>query len=220
VTVPHLSELVAHYGYFAVFGMVALQSAGLPLPGEGLLIAAAIYAQRTHHLDVFALVAVAAVATFLGSLLGYVIGRWGGHPLLARFGRHVGLGEARMRLGEYLFLRHGGKIMLFGRMMAVLRVYAAILAGTYYMPAGRFLVFSAAGAVLWAAAVGYGAFAFGELFGHVSHLIAWGALAVGVLLATASVVYLHRKEGDLQEAADLALLARDGAFETVDNRKG
>jgi membrane protein DedA with SNARE-associated domain len=220
VNVPHLSELVSHYGYFAAFGMIVLQSAGLPLPGEGLLIAAAVYAQRTHRLDIFALVAVAAVASFLGSILGYVIGRWGGHPLLARFGKHVGLGEARMRLGEYLFLKHGGKIMLYGRMMAVLRVYAAILAGTYYMPAGRFLVFSAAGAVLWAAVVAYGAYAFGELFGHVSHLIAWSTLGLGVLIAAASVVYLHRKEGDLQEAADLALLTRDGVFETVDNRQG
>jgi membrane protein DedA with SNARE-associated domain len=203
----NLSELVTHYGYFAAFGMIVLQSAGLPLPGEGLLIAAAIYAQRTHNLTVWGLVVVATVASLLGSLLGYLIGRWGGYPLLNRYGKHVGLGPARMRLGEYLFMRHGGKIMLFGRFIAVLRVYAGILAGSYRMSTGRFVLFSAAGAVTWAAIIGYGAYAFGELFGHVSHLVAWSALGAGVLLAVASVFYLHRQEGVLQSRADAMLEA-------------
>ena len=198
----HLSEFVAQYGYFAVFGLIVFQSLGIPLPGEAALIAAAIYAQHTQRLDVFTVVLVAAVASALGSMIGYWIGRRGGHPLMMRYGHHVGLNDARMRLGEYLFRLHGGKILLFGRIMAVLRVYQAILAGTYRMPLRKFFVFNALGAVIWAAAVGYGAYGSGELFNRMAGELAWAALAIGVALLVGSALYLRRQEGVLQAQAD------------------
>ena len=130
------------------------------------------------------------------------IGRRGGHPLMMRYGHHVGLNDARMRLGEYLFRLHGGKILLFGRIMAVLRVYQAILAGTYRMPLRKFFVFNALGAVIWAAAIGYGAYGSGELFNRMAGELAWAALAIGVALLVGSALYLRRQEGVLQAQAD------------------
>lgn len=207
----HLSEFIAHYGYFAVFGLIVFQSLGVPLPGEAALIAAAIYAQHTDRLSILGVVVVAGAASAFGSLLGYWIGRRGGYPLLSRYGHHVGLNPARMRLGEYLFSLHGGKIMLFGRFMAVLRVYEAVLAGTYRMGFERFMVFNLLGAALWAAAVGYFAYGFGELFNRMEGVFAWAALGIGLAALVGGALYLKRTEIVLQARADAALLGAEGA---------
>ena len=211
MTIVHLSEFVAHYGYLAVFGLILFQTIGFPLPGEAALIAAAVYAQHTHKLDVIDIVLVSTLATTLGGIVGYWIGRRGGYPVLMRHGHHVGLNPARMRLGEYLFQFHGGKILLFGRMMAVLRVYQSILAGIYRMPFRRFMAFSSIGAGLWAAAVGYGAYGFGGLFNRMAGVLAWGTLALGLGILFAAAVYLKRQEGVLQARADALLGSEQGA---------
>ncbi len=202
----HLSEFIAQYGYFAVFGLITFQSLGIPLPGEAALIAAAIYAQHTDRISILGIVAVAGLASALGSAMGYWIGRRGGYPLLSRYGHHVGLNAARMRLGEYLFSLHGGKIMLFGRFMAVLRVYEAVLAGTYRMSFRRFMIFNVLGAAIWAGAVGYFAYGFGELFHRMEGLFAWAALGVGLVALVVAGLYLRRTEVALQARADEALL--------------
>ena len=202
----HLSEFIAQYGYFAVFGLITFQSLGVPLPGEAALIAAAIYAQHTDRISILGIVLVAAFASALGSAMGYWIGRRGGYPLLTRYGHHVGLNPARMRLGEYLFSLHGGKIMLFGRFMAVLRVYEAVLAGTYRMSFRRFMIFNVLGAAIWAGAVGYFAYGFGELFHRMEGMFAWAALGVGLVALVVAGLYLRRTEVALQARADEALL--------------
>ncbi|HEX5379111.1 MAG TPA: DedA family protein [Phenylobacterium sp.] len=206
----HLSEFIAQYGYFAVFGLIVFQSLGVPLPGEAALIAAAVYAQHTGRLSILAIVVVAAIASALGSILGYWIGRRGGYPLLSRYGHHIGLNPARMRLGEYLFRIHGGKILLFGRIMAVLRVYEAVLAGTYRMPTRRFMIFNVLGAVIWAAGVGYCAYGFGELFHRMEGFVAWTALGIGLFVLVAAGIYLKRQEVVLQAHADAHLAAEQG----------
>lgn len=209
MTIVHLSEFVAQYGYLAVFGLILLQTIGFPLPGEAALIAAAVYAQHTHKMDVIDIILVSTLATSLGAIVGYWIGRRGGHPLLMRHGHHVGLNPARMRLGEYLFQFHGGKILLFGRLMAVLRVYQSMLAGIYRMPFRRFMAFSSLGAALWAGAVGYGAYGFGGLFNRMAGVLAWGTLALGIGILFALAIYLKRQEGVLQARADAALLGSE-----------
>ncbi len=212
MTIVHLSEFVAHYGYLAVFGLILFQTVGIPLPGEAALIAAAVYAQHTHKLDVIDIILISALATSLGGVMGYWIGRRGGYPLLMRHGHHVGLNPARMRLGEYLFQFHGGKILLFGRVIAVLRTYQSVLAGIYRMPFRRFVAFSGLGALLWAAAIGYGAYGFGGLFNRVAGVLAWGTLALGLGIMFAIAIYLKRQENVLQARADAALLgAEQGA---------
>lgn len=202
-----MSELIAQYGYLAVFGLIAVQCLGIPLPGEAALIAAAIYAQHTHRLEIVWVVVAAAAASALGSIGGYAIGRYTGHPLLIRHGHRIGLNATRMRLGEYLFSVHGGKILLFGRVVAVLRTYGAMLAGVYSMPPTRFLVFNVIGAILWGAGIGYAAYGFGELFTHLAGVLAWVVLFAGAGLVIASVFYLKRQEGVLQAQADAAILA-------------
>ena len=142
---PHLITLVASYGYAAAFVLLFLESLGMPAPGEGVLIATALFAARTHRLDIFAIVAIAAAAAFLGTTTGYLLGRTLGQAFLEGFGVYIGLSPARRRLGQYLFLRHGGKIVFLGRFVAILRTFEGLLAGTNRMPWRAFLLFNALG---------------------------------------------------------------------------
>src|SRR5262245_59879520 len=124
---------------------------GLPLPGESVLVLAAMYATQHAH-SITAVVAAAAVGAVLGDNVGYWIGREFGYRLLRRHGSRVGLSPNKIKLGQYLFLRHGGTVVFFGRFVAVLRVLAAVLAGVNRMDWRRFLVANAAGAILLACA--------------------------------------------------------------------
>lgn len=104
-------HLVVTYGYVVVALIVALESMGLPLPGETVLIAAAVYAGVTHRLSIVPLIGAAAFGAVLGDNLGFWIGRRFGFALLRRYGHFVGLDERRLKLGRYLFDRHGGKVV-------------------------------------------------------------------------------------------------------------
>ena len=99
----HLFALVASYGYAVTFVFLFLESVGIPIPGEGILIATALFAARTQRLEISAVIATASSAAFLGTSAGYLLGRSAGHVLIVRFGSYVGLTPARQRLGQYLF---------------------------------------------------------------------------------------------------------------------
>ena len=201
----HLIPLVATYGYAATFALLFLESLGIPVPGEGILIATALFAARTQRLDLFAIIATAVAAAFLGTSAGYLLGRSAGHALIVRFGRYVGFSAARQRLGQYLFARHGAKIIFLGRFIAVLRAFEGILAGANRMPWRRFLLFNAAGAIVWVTAIALGAFYFGRAFVHLSRPIGLGLLVVGGLLLIAAFFYARSREAELQRRADAAL---------------
>ncbi len=104
------------------------------MPGETALIAAAIYAGTTGDLSITGVLAAALVGAVVGNSAGYLIGRVLGWPFLLRHGRRVGLTQDRLKIGRMLFLRHGGKVVFFGRFVAFLRVLAASLAGASGMP--------------------------------------------------------------------------------------
>src|SRR5262249_36982205 len=145
----------------------ALESMGLPLPGEGVVVVGALYAAR-HNLSIAGVVAAAATGAVLGDNLGYWIGREFGYRILIRYGGHFGVSAGKIKLGQYLFLRHGGKVVFFGRFVAILRMLAAVLAGVNRMDWRRFLLANAAGAILWASAIGCGAYVFGRAVMHVT----------------------------------------------------
>ena len=203
-----LPYLIATHGYWLVAGIVALESMGLPLPGETTLVTAAIYAGTTHELDIAALVAAAALGAILGDNVGFWVGRRFGYGLIVRHGARVGLTSRRIRLGQYVFDRHGGKVVFFGRFIALLRVLAALLAGVNCMPWWRFLFFNAVGGATWAAAFGLGAYTFGEQVHRLSRPLAiasFGAAIVGVL---AGMWFVRRHEAALEDEAERAMPGR------------
>src|ERR1700730_7173693 len=166
-----VDELIASYGYIAIFGIILLESAGIPLPGETILIGAAIYAGSHHMLDIRLIIATAAAAAILGDNIGYWIGLKLGRKVLLRWGHLIGLDH----------LRHGGKIVFLGRFVAVLRVFAAVLAGANRFPPLQFLLFNALGGITWAVAFGTGGYLLGHAFDRVAGPFGWLTLAAAVI---------------------------------------
>jgi membrane protein DedA with SNARE-associated domain len=199
-----LAHLIATYGYVAIGTIVALESMGLPLPGESVLVLAALYATR-HNLSIVGVVASAATGAVLGDNIGYWIGREFGYRLLLRYGGHVGLSSSKIKLGQYLFLRHGGKVVFFGRFVAVLRLLAAILAGVNRMDWRRFLLANAAGAILWASGVGFGAYVFGRAATHVTGPLSIALLLLGLAAIVAGLYFVRAHEAELEAKAERAL---------------
>ena len=105
------------------------------------LILAAIYAGSTHQLDLSMVIVAAAAGSIVGNMIGFWIGRELGYRALLRYGHRVGLTEGRIKLGQYLFQGHGGKIVFFGRFIPLLRMLAALLAGLNCMSWLRFVLY-------------------------------------------------------------------------------
>lgn len=202
-----LHHLIATYGYVAVFLVVALESAGLPLPGETTLIAAALIAASGHDLDIGGVILAATAGAMAGDNLGYLVGRKIGLPLLERHGGRIGLTGRRLKIGRYLFREYGGVIVVVGRFIALLRAITAVLAGANAMPWGRFVLFNGLGAALWSTVMGLAAYVFGDAALHAPWplRIASVAVAVGVLVAGAR--WIRRQEDRLAAAADASDLS-------------
>ena len=202
---PDVMQMIGQYGYVGVALAVAVESVGIPFPGETTLLAAAIYAGSTHHLNIALVIASAALGAILGDNIGFWIGREFGYRFLLRYGGYVRLTEPRIKLGQFLFLRHGGKVVFFGRFVTVLRALAAFLAGANRMTWPRFLVFNVAGGVIWAVAYGSAAYLLGEQVHHVLGPAGIGLFAVAVVLMVGGFVFLRRHEKRLQAEAERAL---------------
>jgi membrane protein DedA with SNARE-associated domain len=199
------TTLITKFGYWAVAGIVGLESVGLPLPGEATLIAAAIYAGSTQRLNIWLVVTSASVGAILGDNLGYWLGRELGFRLLIRYGSYVGLTESRIKVGQYLFQLHGGKIVFFGRFVAVLRVWAAVLAGVNQMAWQKFLLFNASGAILWATLYGLGAYYLGHELENLTKPAAVFLGIAGILMLIAIMIFTSQNEAELTARAEAAL---------------
>lgn len=199
------SDLLMSYGYWAVLLFVAVESVGIPVPGETMLLSAAIYAGVTHQLNIALVIVAAAAGAIMGDNVGYLLGREGGYRLLHRYGRYIRLDARRLRLGQYLFLRHGGKVVFFGRFVAVLRMWAAFLAGTHRMPWQPFLICNAAGGIAWATLMGLGGYALGHNVERVEGPLGTAMVVLAVLIVAAGLLYVRHNERRLADEAERVL---------------
>jgi membrane protein DedA with SNARE-associated domain len=203
----NLDSLLATYGYLAVFVFVGVESIGIPVPGETMLVTAAIYAGTTGRLSIFWVIVASAAGAIVGDNIGYVIGRTGGYRLVKRYGRYIRLEENRLRLGQYLFHKHGSKVVFFGRFVSVLRIFAAFLAGVNHMHWRRFLIFNAAGGIVWSTLYGVAAYLLGQQLLRLSGRVDLVLAILGVAVIIAVIVFLRRNEARLQREADQAMPA-------------
>jgi membrane protein DedA with SNARE-associated domain len=193
----HLIQLLHTYGNVVLGVVVGLESVGLPVPGETLLIAAAVLAATTHQLNIALVILSAAVGAIVGQMVGYGIG-WGvGFRLLRRYGSYIGLTNRRLAFGRALFRRHGVKVIVASRFIVLLRTLAALLAGANRMPWGRFMAANIVGSSVWSALYGGGAY----LLGHEAKQVA-GPVAIGIGIAVAFALlaaglYARRREHQL-----------------------
>ncbi len=210
-----LTDIIQRHGFWVVGGVIFLESMGAPLPGESLLIAAALYAATTGDITIEHVVLASAIGAVLGDNAGYFLGQRLGPPVLARYGPKIGLTLDRQRLGQFLFLRHGGKVVFFGRFIAFLRTFAALLAGANHMPWRRFLVWNAFGGVFWTCFYGFGAFLLGN---QVHRLIGPFGIAVGAVALTVAVLsvrFVHRHEARLIGEAREAMAEHEATTATA-----
>ena len=199
-----IAAILSTYVYWSIFFIVMLESSGLPLPGETMLVGASIYARLSGALSIDAIVISAAAGAIVGDNIGYWIGRELGYRFLERHGWRVGLGAEKLRLGQYLFYKWGGAIVFFGRFVALLRILAALLAGANHLPVGRFFVYNASGGVIWAMVFGYGAWFLTAGFQKIQGPMA--ALGVAGAVISAFLMWRYFKANEarlLREADDL-----------------
>jgi undecaprenyl-diphosphatase len=169
-------------GYVTLFFLVAVESLGIPLPGETALVAAAALA-ALGHLSIYAVVATAVAAAIIGDNAGYWIGRTGGIALLRRYGRFMHLDESHLERARRFFERHGPKTVFLGRFIALLRSWAAVLAGAASMPYRTFMLYNAFGAVCWGVIVGALGYVFGRNLPQLQRYIGQAGLAGALFVA-------------------------------------
>lgn len=186
-----VSHLVQTAGYPLLFLLVMSESAGVPIPGETALIAAAVLASA-GKLDIAAVIALAAAAAITGDNIGYLIGSKGGRWLLERPGAFSRQRHEVLRVGEPFFEEHGAKAVFFGRFVLGLRVWASWLAGATRMRWRSFALWNALGGSTWACGVGLVAYFLGHSAGNAIEAFGIYGL-VAVVLAILSALFLHRR---------------------------
>lgn len=188
----HFEGTLHHWGYLAVGLFLFVEDFGIPVPGETMLIAAALYA-GAGHLNVYLVALVGFAAAVLGDNVGYVIGRKGGHQLIERFGKYVFVTPARLERAEQFFDKHGGKVVTVARFIEGLRQLNGIIAGTVEMPWHRFVLFNMLGAALWVAtwtSLGYLA---GSHVETISRYFTYFAAAAAVVVAVVLLWHLRQR---------------------------
>jgi membrane protein DedA with SNARE-associated domain len=192
----HILEAYFHqHGYWTVFCVLLLENAGVPVPGETVLLFASFlsFSQRDLRLPYIILVGIAAAT--LGDNLGFWVGKRGGRPLLDRYRQLFRISPDHIRRGEKLFERHGAVAVFFARFVFGMRVIAGPLAGVLCMPWKRFVLYNAAGASLWVTTIAGAGYLFGQHQGELVRGIRdFDWLVLGVVIAAALVWWWRRRQ--------------------------
>ncbi len=190
-----LEPTLDHYGYLAVIGLVLVEDFGVPVPGETVLILAAVYA-GTGRLNVFLVALLGFCGAVIGDNLGFAIGHFGGRALVERYGRYILLTPARLNTATEFFERHGGKIIVAARFIEGLRQANGIIAGTTGMRWEKFLLFNMLGAALWVAVwVSLGYFSgnhIDTIYNTAARYSTYLAIAAGVFIVSLIARHLWR----------------------------
>jgi membrane protein DedA with SNARE-associated domain len=189
-----LIDIPENVGYAALAGFVAIEASGVPVPGETALIASAVLASQ-GHLSIELVIAIAAAAAIVGDNFGYMLGARFGRRLLERPGRTQARRLVALRQGEQLFERHGPKAVFLGRWIALLRIWAAWLAGMAHMRWRSFLLWNALGGIGWALFFGLLGYYGGEA---AAELVARAGVGVAIAAGAAALVVwlvVHRRRG-------------------------
>ena len=189
-------------GYPAVALFIMIESSGIPFPGETMLLLASFYSAIDHQLQIPIIIACAALGAIMGDNIGYYVGRTGGRAIVNRYGRYVFLKPEHLARAEKFFAKHGDKTVFLGRFVAVLRAWAAFLAGVNHMHWRTFFIYNAAGGILWATIFGLIGYYAGRFFNDNFSLVerfardlSWtigGVIVLGVAIVVL-IVYIRRK---------------------------
>src|SRR5918997_4424647 len=188
-TVDQILSLIAQYGYLLVFLGVMLESVGIPLPGETILIAAGFIVQQGHF-DLGDAIIFGILGAVVGDQIGYWAGRKGGRPFVLRWGRYVRITPERLARAEAFFAHHGGKAVFLARFVAGFRVFGALVAGISRMHWRSFAFYNALGGVVWATAGVLVGYFLGSSLGLVGRLLVRATLLLALVAGVALGFYL------------------------------
>lgn len=188
--------------YLLVGLVIGLESLGIPLPGEIILVSSALLASQHGDIDPFILGACASAGAIIGDSIGYAIGRKGGRPLLAWLGRKFPkhFSEGHIATAERSFEKWGMWAVFFGRFVALLRIFAGPLAGVLRMPYWKFLIANVFGGILWAGGTTAVIYYVGVVAESWLKRFSWLGLVLAVLIGLTSMLVLKRKAKKAQAA--------------------
>ena len=197
----HLDYYFAHWGYWTVLVGIMLESAGIPLPGETILIVASTLAASKHQLNIFYVGVIAVVAATTGDNIGFAVGMYGGRPLLDRYGHLFRIHAEVIDKGERLIERRGALAVFFARFIAGLRFLAGPLAGILRMRWAKFFLFNALGAIAWVTVITSLAYFFGPALESALSHAGWAVLAA-LVLGGAAYWWWHRRRRRNEDEPD------------------
>lgn len=185
--------------------VIGLESLGIPLPGEIVLISASLLAAQ-HVVSPVAVAASASAGAIIGDSIGYSIGKWGGRPLFERLGRRFPkhFGPEHLATAERAFARWGMWAVFFGRFIALLRIFAGPLAGALKMPYPRFLFANASGGICWAAGTTAVIYYLGIVAEKWLQRFSWIGLLAAVLIGLGTAMLVKRRASRRHPAAEPA----------------
>ena len=185
----HLTRLLQSYTYPMVLALVLLESLGVPLPGEIALVTAAAYASY-GHISIYIVILLAALGAIIGGVLGYLIGIKGGLPLVAHYGGYIGVRRSHIARAHAFFEKNGAKTILFGRFIALLRTWAAVIAGAACMSFRKFVTYNTLGSIVWAIVFGWLGFYFGRDLPLLESYISRASFGLLIALAIGIAVFV------------------------------
>jgi membrane protein DedA with SNARE-associated domain len=191
-----LKEFLARYGYWAIAATLLLENAGIPVPGETVLLLASLLAYSEHRLHLPWIILVATCAAALGDNLGYVAGHRGGRPLLEKYQHYLHVPMRRLQQGERIIARYGAVTIFFARFVAGLRIFAGPLAGVLRMDWKKFAIFNLLGAAVWVTVVSFAGYFFGRHWHRLMHMLKRVDIAIGIVVVIV-ILFLwrrHRRE--------------------------
>jgi membrane protein DedA with SNARE-associated domain len=192
-----LRNAVVQYGYWAVGGALLLENAGIPVPGETILLLASFLAYSQHDLRLPWIIVVATIAATVGDNLGFALGYYGGRPLLLRYQTIFRIKNATISRGEELFAKYGSVTVFFARFVFGMRIIAGPMAGVLRMSWRKFLVFNFLGAVVWVSVISSAGYLFGRHWDRLEEgLNRFNVVALIIVLVIAGVWWWrNRKNG-------------------------
>ncbi len=224
-----LQNILNIIGYPAVTIFVMIESSGIPFPGETMLLLASFYAAVNHQLQIPVVIACAAFGAIVGDNIGYYVGRTGGRAFVERFGKYFFVKPEHLDRAEKFFAKHGNKTVFFGRFIAVLRAWAAFLAGLNQMRWRTFLIYNAAGGIIWATIFGTLGFVAGRFFHDnfaavekIARTIGWlgAALLVTFCLLLFFIFILRRRSRrDTRSTTETEDQKAESATESIECRE-
>src|SRR2546423_12925923 len=189
-----LRDFFHQYGYWTVGVALLLENAGVPVPGETTLLFASFLAYSEGKLHLPTIMLMGTVAATLGDNLGYLIGFYGGRPLLQRYQRLLRISPQRLGQGEQLFQRHGPPAIFFARFLFGMRIFAGPLAGVLRMPWRRFLLFNFLGAATWVATVALLGYYFGSQWEKLLGIMKGADIALLVVALVVVALWWRRQK--------------------------